>query len=256
MPANMNDNAASSDPHIWMIRTSDNVLSGPYTQDQLIQLVEEEKLELTDEICRGNSYWIYLHEEQEVKKHLGIEVPAALVEPEEPTQTETDSIIRRSEPSHQAHQAHQAAAAMGARAQRSSTVSPEQHKAEAAKVEYTPVVEPIDDEEEEDPSDVPELSVSADSIEDHTAVLNNRAFREFRPREQTPPAATAAVAATEAIPQPQTVPTAAISPTPEVQGFTVEEASANAAKTRFWIIAAVVVVGIATIWFAWQRLRS
>jgi hypothetical protein len=250
----MKDNAASTDPHIWMIRTADNVLSGPYTQEQLIQLVEEEKLELTDEICRGNSYWIYLHEEQEVKKHLGIEVPAALVEPEEPTQTETDSIIRRSEPSH--HQNHQSAAAMGARAQRSSTVSPQHTTPEAAKVEYTPVVEPIEDDEE-DANDVPELSVSADSIEDHTAVLNNRAFREFRPREQATPAATAAEAATEVIPQTQTAPAASsVSSSTETQGFTVAEAEAGVARTRFWIIAAVVVVGIATIWFAWHRLRA
>jgi hypothetical protein len=245
--ANTKDNAASSDPHIWMIRTSDNVLSGPYTQEQLIQLVEEEKLELTDEICRGNSYWIYLHEEQEVKKHLGIEVPAALVEPEEPTQTETDSIIRRSEPAH---------AAMGARAPRSSTVSPQQTP-EASKVEYTPVVEPIDqDEDEDEDSNDVELSVSADSIEDHTAVLNNRAFREFRPREQTPPAATAAASATEVVSQTQTASTASSPSTPEAQGFTVAEAEAGVARTRFWIIAAVVVVGIVTIWFAWQRLRS
>jgi hypothetical protein len=252
MSANTQDNAASNDPHIWMIRTSDNVLSGPYTQEQLIQLVEEEKLELTDEICRGNSYWIYLHEEQEVKKHLGIEVPAALVEPEEPTQTETDSIIRRSEPH---HQSHQAAAAMGARAQRSSTVSPSPANPEAAKVEYTPVVEPIDDGEE-DSNDVPELSVSAESIEDHTAVLNNRAFREFRPREQTPPAATAAGAVAEVISQSQAAAPVTSPSTPELQGFTVAEASADVARTRFWIIAFIIIVGIAAIWFAWQRLRS
>jgi hypothetical protein len=237
-----------NDPHIWMIRTSDNVLSGPYTQAQVIQLVEEEKLELTDEICRGNSYWIYLHEEQEVKKHLGIEVPAALVEPEEPTQTETDSIIsRRAEP--------QQTAAMGARAQRGATISPDHAKLEAAKaeaareaakIEYTPVVE-----KDESVDDVPELQVSADSIEDHTAVLNNRAFREFRPREQIPTSPPPA-AVTEASPPPLIIP----SQEQLVDGFSVVQAEAEGRK-RFWILTFVVlIVGAGAMFYAWKRLHT
>jgi hypothetical protein len=188
----------SADPHVWMIRTTENVLSGPYTQSQLVQLIEEEKLELTDEICRGNGYWIYLHEEQEVKKQLGIEVPAALVQFEEPTQTETDTILLRA--SQEARDAHarstlvsSSAAAMGTRNQRNSIVSNHSESSSMAAPQGNADHARGSDEDDENDDRIPELSVSADSIEDHSSVLSNRAFREFRPVAQdaeTPPTGT------------------------------------------------------------------
>lgn len=235
----------SADPHVWMIRTTENVLSGPYTQPQLVQLIEEEKLELTDEICRGNGYWIYLHEEQEVKKQLGIEVPAALVQFEEPTQTETDTLLVKA--SQEAREAHSgstvistssshassmsSAAAMGARTQRSPTVSVHPESSHMANPEL---------ESEED--EIPELSVSADSIEDHTSVLSNRAFREYRPAAQdaeTPPVGTE-------------VPMMHAAPVVEVNGVSL----VNLPKGGRWIIILVsCLVAIGSVYFVYRRLR-
>lgn len=61
----------------WLIRTSNNWIAGPYSAQQICQMVLEQKLTLQDEVCTGNGYWIFIHERDEIKKALGIDVPKA-----------------------------------------------------------------------------------------------------------------------------------------------------------------------------------
>jgi hypothetical protein len=61
----------------WLVRTANNWIAGPYSVDQVCQMVRDGKLVLQDEICLANKYWVYLHEREEVKQLLGIEVPKA-----------------------------------------------------------------------------------------------------------------------------------------------------------------------------------
>jgi hypothetical protein len=174
--------AAESNSNLWMIRTSENLISGPYSKKQVIQLIDDGQLELTDEICHANQYWIYLHEQEEVKRQLGIDIPNSFIEPEEPTQTETDTSVINSQSAPDAGNpsATTTMAAMGSRQARVGTQT------------VRPPSQGPEHDGEEDPTEteihvdgVPELSVPADSIEEHTAVLSNRAFREFRPRENS-----------------------------------------------------------------------
>jgi hypothetical protein len=57
---------------LWLLRTADNRLDGPYTKAELCQLIEAGELGPQDEVCRANHYWISLHEQQEVMDQLGI----------------------------------------------------------------------------------------------------------------------------------------------------------------------------------------
>src|SRR5450756_344916 len=44
----------------WLIRTSKNQIAGPYGADQGRELIRTGQLQLQDEICRANHYWIAL----------------------------------------------------------------------------------------------------------------------------------------------------------------------------------------------------
>jgi hypothetical protein len=82
----------------WLVRTASNVIAGPYSREQLVQLVQEGKLSLQDEICQANHYWIYLHEHQEVLDQLGIHMPRTpRDDDEEVTETQTDASLGGSE---------------------------------------------------------------------------------------------------------------------------------------------------------------
>src|SRR5689334_9666342 len=59
----------------WLIRTAQNWIAGPYPQERVRQMILEGKLTLQDEVCLANHYWIHLHEREEVKEQLGVEVP-------------------------------------------------------------------------------------------------------------------------------------------------------------------------------------
>jgi hypothetical protein len=59
----------------WLVRTSQNWIAGPYSKQQVIQMLKEEKLTLQDEVCRANHYWFFLHEKEEVLAQIGIEFP-------------------------------------------------------------------------------------------------------------------------------------------------------------------------------------
>src|SRR5688500_16240212 len=74
----------------WLVRTSKNLIAGPYTKDQICQLIRDGQLTHQDEVCRANDYWITLHEREEVLRLLGIEMPKAAGE-EEVTETQTET---------------------------------------------------------------------------------------------------------------------------------------------------------------------
>ncbi len=79
----------------WLVRSAKNVISGPHKRDDVCRMVTTGELGLQDEVCAGGSYWIYLHEREEIKKQLGVDVPKSKGGEEETdeeiTETETAS---------------------------------------------------------------------------------------------------------------------------------------------------------------------
>jgi hypothetical protein len=109
-----------------------------------------------DEICRANHYWIYLDERDEVKSQLGIEMPKHKRkkggrDEDEITETQTERI----DPS-----------AVGAILTEEKNRKDEEHEA------Y--------EEYRTSHDGLPELS-EIDQLSEQTAVMTNRALREYRP---------------------------------------------------------------------------
>ena len=76
----------------WLVRTSQNVIAGPYPREQILQMIKDRHLRPQDEVCPGNSYWFFLHEAEEVIRFLGAEaIPQTHVEGEEVTETQTQT---------------------------------------------------------------------------------------------------------------------------------------------------------------------
>lgn len=73
----------------WLVRTATNEVIGPISREVLIAQIREGKLGLEDEVCKANSYWIYLDEADEVKRQLGIEMPRS-TRGQQDDSTETD----------------------------------------------------------------------------------------------------------------------------------------------------------------------
>lgn len=83
----------------WLVRTASNWIAGPYSKEQVRQMILERKLSHQDEVCNANGYWIFLHEREEILAQLGIEVPRALGEPgEDVTETQTAVSEDRTDP--------------------------------------------------------------------------------------------------------------------------------------------------------------
>ena len=59
----------------WMVRTSENFISGPYSKEDVCRMILENTLSLEDEVCCSVGYWISIKEREEVRKLLGIDVP-------------------------------------------------------------------------------------------------------------------------------------------------------------------------------------
>ncbi len=77
----------------WLVRTSENRISGPYTREKMCQMILDRQLTLQDEVCEAHGYWIFLHEQGEIFKFLGIEVPKALTgSEEEVTETQIENL--------------------------------------------------------------------------------------------------------------------------------------------------------------------
>ena len=76
----------------WLVRTALNLIAGPYSREQVRQMILSGQLRAQDEICRSNHYWIQLHEREEVSAELGADVLAHLSNDadEEATLTRTD----------------------------------------------------------------------------------------------------------------------------------------------------------------------
>jgi hypothetical protein len=186
----MTANVEHSEHQMWMIRTAENILSGPFSKQQIVQLIEEGKLDITDEVCSSSGYWIFLHEQIEVRRHLGFDLPKAFFDTEESTQTESDKtpaahLVRSIQNTNTSAGSIAAPiAAMGTRgAARSTTLSPNTRAPGApSNAGHTGHAGHTG---REDDDQVPELSVPADSIEEQASVLSNRALREFRPRENS-----------------------------------------------------------------------
>ncbi len=76
----------------WLVRTAQNRLTGPISEEDLKKRILAGEYRLEDEICRANSYWIFLHEQEEVKAFLGVDVPRHRVKQEEETETGTSTV--------------------------------------------------------------------------------------------------------------------------------------------------------------------
>lgn len=83
---------------LWLIRTALNEIQGPMAPEEVRKLITDGKLGLQDEICPANGYWILLHEREEVKRWLGIDVPFSVSDAnEEATDTQTETLTDRTE---------------------------------------------------------------------------------------------------------------------------------------------------------------
>jgi hypothetical protein len=120
----------------WLVRTEKNVITGPFSTERVRQLILEGKLAGQDEVCRSNSYWIYLHESDEVLKQLNVRLPSPVPSEGRGEQTETAIDLRLSLESGASHGPGEG---------------------------------------------IPDLDAN---LTEETAVLSNRALREFRPRGQ------------------------------------------------------------------------
>ena len=49
---------------IWLIRTFDRKILGPITRDKLLNLLRDNKLSESDEVCPGNYHWVYVKEKK------------------------------------------------------------------------------------------------------------------------------------------------------------------------------------------------
>ena len=76
----------------WLTRTANNQILGPFAQSEICHKIERGDLKLQDEVCSANGYWFYLHEAEEVKAQLGIQVPRLRNQGayDEITQTQTE----------------------------------------------------------------------------------------------------------------------------------------------------------------------
>ena len=192
---------SSSALDAWLVRTSKNVVVGPYTIHEVKAMIQEGKLGLQDEVCQANQYWFYLNEAHEVKKFLGIDLQMnAAADPDmnetDFTETSTEIMIEGS-----------------AVSKSTSSVSLQEAEVEGG----------------EETDDVPELDQSPDELEADSGILKNRALREFRPRRKklggkVPPASDAPVVSSPLV----------RSGTPDPEHFRVEVTGGRVERPFFW----------------------
>ena len=78
----------------WLVRTSQNLIHGPYSKQEICQFIQGAKLTTLDEVCSSSGYWFFLHEIAEVKSQLGVNPPVPAHHPDDEV-TETE-VIRAS----------------------------------------------------------------------------------------------------------------------------------------------------------------
>jgi hypothetical protein len=106
----------------WLVRTSANLVAGPYSRDQVCELIKGGQLVHQDEVCAANGFWFFLHEQEEVRKQLGVDMPKTAASEEEVTETSTLA-GERTDPSNPAG-AHVTGSAAGGATQPGPTLSP------------------------------------------------------------------------------------------------------------------------------------
>jgi hypothetical protein len=202
----------------WLVRTSKNVVVGPFTAAEVKSMIHEGKLGLQDEVCQANHYWFYLNEAQEVKKFLDMDLPAGGLDDSDSdsdfTETSTEIMIEGSAVRQKAAEAKLAS-------QPSASVSEDEDVEETDEVE----------------NGLPELEESPDDVEADSAALKNRGLREFRPRRKKmggkvrplpgPAAGIQSLPMHSAPPPSATV-------TPEQDHFRVEVTGGRVERPFFW----------------------
>jgi len=58
----------------WLIRTTDKKILGPVLEEKVIDLVKENKLFPTDELCLGNDIWFFVKEHEYICKYLNMNI--------------------------------------------------------------------------------------------------------------------------------------------------------------------------------------
>lgn len=82
----------------WMVRTSNLQVLGPFSKDEVIEMIQSGEVLHQDEVCRGNSYWFFVHEQDELQKQLGIQLPVHKNPENTDEITETDTRAARGAP--------------------------------------------------------------------------------------------------------------------------------------------------------------
>lgn len=75
----------------WLLRTALNRISGPYTREEVRELIREGVLGLQDELCPANGHWILLSEREEIRREFDIEISSELTEDVTTTGTHTET---------------------------------------------------------------------------------------------------------------------------------------------------------------------
>jgi len=74
----------------WLVRTSKNMILGPFNKEDLCQKITKGEFSTLDEVCKSDGYWFFLNEAKEVQAHLGITPPKPQFDVDEITHTEKE----------------------------------------------------------------------------------------------------------------------------------------------------------------------
>lgn len=232
----------------WLVRTEKNFLSGPFPKEKVIQMIQQGQLGPQDEVCRGSHYWIYLHEREEVLNQLGVEMPRRPVEDdEEITETQTERLmVLPSSHGGSSAGSHERTpvAAMGAAPTSAGAV---ERFGIAPEPQSEPQEEQSSEESNADGEDLLELEVSEAEIGENTAILTNRALRQFGVRPE--PTAVAEAPAKPLVVGEECAKAAApvpATPTREAlaQPVVEEPVSPEAPRKKNWIWIALLVLAL------------
>ncbi len=69
-------------PDLWLIRTNENLIAGPYPKEQIRKLIADKTLTPQDEICQANRQWVILTHVDEAEKLLDFEFPKDWFKPD------------------------------------------------------------------------------------------------------------------------------------------------------------------------------
>ena len=58
----------------WLIRTQKNQILGPFSHQEVRDLILNQKIQLQDELCPSEGYWFFLHDKEELEKQFGLSI--------------------------------------------------------------------------------------------------------------------------------------------------------------------------------------